>query len=94
MLLDMAGLKISQLTKLEQMTGTEAIPVEKGGENYSMTPDVLLKDVKGGMAGLVTRLNDYAYDVSLLMGKMAVRGTKGSSPKDDGEKWLLSYGWE
>ena len=75
----MAGLKISQLTKLEQMTGTEAIPVEKGGENYSMTPDVLLKDVKGGMAGLVTRLNDYAYDVSLLMGKMAVRGTKGAS---------------
>lgn len=80
MLLDMAGLKISQLTKLEQMTGTEAIPVEKGGENYSMTPDVLLKDVKGGMAGLVTRLNDYMYDVSLLMGKMAVRGTKGTTP--------------
>lgn len=79
MLLDMAGLKISQLTKLEQMTGTEAIPVEKGSENYSMTPDVLLKDVKGGMAGLVTRLNDYAYDVSLLMGKMAVRGTKGTA---------------
>lgn len=88
MLLDMAGLKISQLTKLEQMTGTEAIPVEKGGENYSMTPDVLLKDVKGGMAGLVTRLNDYAYDVSLLMGKMAVRGTKGTpsntQPNDQG----------
>lgn len=78
----MAGLKISQLTKLEQMTGTEAIPVEKGGENYSMTPDVLLKDVKGGMAGLVTRLNDYAYDVSLLMGKMAVRGTRVKARHD------------
>lgn len=68
----MAGKKISELQALTEITGQEMIPVARGGQNYSVLTSLL----QGGDA---TKLNDYMYDVSELMGKMAVRGTKGTS---------------
>lgn len=75
----MAGLKISELTKLSEATGSEMIPVAKDGENYSLTTEDLLKDVKSESDGTVTRINEYMYDISVLMGNMAVKGT-GTTP--------------
>lgn len=69
----MAGKKISELQALTEITGQEMIPVARGGQNYSVLTSLL----QGGDA---TKLNDYMYDISLLMGKMAVRGTKGTTP--------------
>lgn len=66
----MAGKKISELQALTEITGQEMIPVARDGQNYSVLTSLL----QGGDA---TKLNDYMYDVSELMGKMAVRGTKG-----------------
>ena len=68
----MAGKKISELQRLTEITGQELLPVARGGQNYSIFTSLL----QGGGA---TKLNDYMYDVSALMGKMAVRGTKGTS---------------
>lgn len=68
----MAGKKISELQALTEITGQEMIPVARDGQNYSVLTSLL----QGGDA---TKLNDYMYDVSELMGKMAVRGTKGTS---------------
>lgn len=68
----MAGKKISELQALTEITGQEMIPVARDGQNYSVLSSLL----QGGNA---TKLNDYMYDVSQLMGKMAVRGTKGTS---------------
>lgn len=68
----MAGKKISELQALTEITGQEMIPVARDGQNYSVLSSLL----QGGDA---TKLNDYMYDVSELMGKMAVRGTKGTS---------------
>lgn len=70
----MAGKKISELQALTEITGQEMIPVARDGQNYSVLTSLL----QGGDA---TKLNDYMYDVSELMGKMAVRGTKGTSKK-------------
>lgn len=69
----MAGKKISELQALTEITGQEMIPVARGGQNYSVLSSLL-------QSGDATKLNDYMYDISLLMGKMAVRGTKGTSP--------------
>ena len=68
----MAGKKISELQRLTEISGQELLPVAVDGQNYSILTSLL----QGGGA---TKLNDYMYDVSLLMGKMAVRGTKGTS---------------
>lgn len=68
----MAGKKISELQALTEITGQEMIPVARDGQNYSVLSFLL-------QSGNATKLNDYMYDVSLLMGKMAVRGTKGTS---------------
>lgn len=68
----MAGKKISELQALTEITGQEMIPVARDGQNYSVLSSLL-------QSGNVTKLNDYMYDVSQLMGKMAVRGTKGTS---------------
>ena len=38
----MAGKKISQLTKLTELTGTEIIPVAKDGQNYGVETLALL----------------------------------------------------
>lgn len=65
----MAGKKISELQALTEITGQEMIPVARDGQNYSVLSSLL-------QSGDATKLNDYAYDVSLLMGKMAVRGNK------------------
>lgn len=70
----MAGKKISELQALTEITGQEMIPVARDGQNYSVLTSLL----QGGDA---TKLNDYMYDVSELMGKMAVRGTKGTSKR-------------
>ena len=70
----MAGKKISELQALTEITGQEMIPVARDGQNYSVLSSLL----QGGDA---TKLNDYMYDVSELMGKMAVRGTKGSAKR-------------
>lgn len=68
----MAGKKISELQALTEITGQEMIPVARDGQNYSVLSSFL-------QSGVATKLNDYMYDVSQLMGKMAVRGTKGTS---------------
>lgn len=68
----MAGKKISELQNLTEITGQEMIPVARDGQNYSVLSSLL-------QSGDATKLNDYMYDVSQLMGKMAVRGTKGTS---------------
>lgn len=68
----MAGKKISELQALTEITGQEMIPVARDGQNYSVLSSLL-------QSGDATKLNDYMYDVSQLMGKMAVRGTKGAS---------------
>jgi len=76
----MAGKKISELQALTEITGQEMIPVARDGQNYSVLSSLL----QGGDA---TKLNDYMYDVSELMGKMAVRGTQGRAqvvPDGDG----------
>lgn len=67
----MAGKKISQLTKLTELTGTEIIPVAKDGENYGVESSLL--QATGEEA--VTRLNNYITDVSELFGKLAVKGS-------------------
>lgn len=69
----MTGKKISELQALTEITGQEMIPVARDGQNYSVLSSLL-------QSGDATKLNDYMYDVSELMGKMAVRGTKGTSP--------------
>lgn len=69
----MAGKKISELQALTEITGQEMIPVARDGQNYSVLTSLL----QGGDA---TKLNNYMYDMSQLMGKMAVRGTKGTAP--------------
>lgn len=68
----MAGKKISELQALTEITGQEMIPVARDGQNYSVLSSLL-------QSGDATKLNDYMYDVSELMGKMAVRGTKGTA---------------
>ena len=68
----MAGKKISELQALTEITGQEMIPVARGGQNYSVLSSLL-------QSGVATKLNDYMYDMSQLMGKMAVRGMKGTS---------------
>ena len=68
----MAGKKISELQALTEITGQEMIPVARDGQNYSVLSSLL-------QSGVATKLNDYMYDVSELMGKMAVRGTKGTA---------------
>lgn len=68
----MAGKKISELQALTEITGQEMIPVAMDGQNYSVLSSLL-------QSGDATKLNDYMYDVSELMGKMAVRGTKGTA---------------
>lgn len=68
----MAGKKISELQALTEITGQEMIPVARDGQNYSVLSSLL-------QSGDATKLNDYMYDVSELMGKMAVRGTKGKA---------------
>lgn len=68
----MAGKKISELQALTEITGQEMIPVARDGQNYSVLSSLL-------QSGVATKLNDYMYDMSELMGKMAVRGTKGTS---------------
>lgn len=68
----MAGKKISELQALTEITGQEMIPVARDGQNYSVLSSLL-------QSGNTTKLNNYMYDVSQLMGKMAVRGTKGTS---------------
>lgn len=77
----MAGKKISELQALTEITGQEMIPVARGDQNYSVLSSLL-------QSGDATKLNDYMYDVSQLMGKMAVRGTKGTTsitqPSDQG----------
>jgi hypothetical protein len=69
----MAGKKISELQALTEITGQEMIPVARDGQNYSVLSSLL-------QSGVATKLNDYMYDMSQLMGKMAVRGTKGTAP--------------
>lgn len=68
----MVGKKISELQALTEITGQEMIPVARDGQNYSVLSSLL-------QSGDATKLNDYMYDVSELMGKMAVRGTKGTA---------------
>ena len=68
----MVGKKISELQALTEITGQEMIPVAANGQNYSVLSSLL-------QSGVATKLNDYMYDMSQLMGKMAVRGTKRTS---------------
>ena len=81
----MAGKKISELQALTEITGQEMIPVAMDGQNYSVLSSLL-------QSGDATKLNDYMYDVSELMGKMAVRSTRTQATPDvDGQG---VGGWE
>lgn len=68
----MTGKKISELQALTEITGQEMIPVARDGQNYSILSSLL----QGGDA---TKLNDYMYDVSELMGKMVYRDGIGTN---------------
>lgn len=67
----MAGKKISELQALTKITGREMIPVARDGRNYSVLTSLL-------QSGDATKLNDYMYDVSQLMGKMVYRDGIGT----------------
>lgn len=65
----MAGKKISQLTKLTELTGTEIIPVAKDGENYGVESSLL----QGAASEVTTRLNDFIVSVDKFMPALSVK---------------------
>lgn len=69
----MAGIKISELEKLQEIQGNEEFPVAKKGNNYSVTSNILLKNIKQENINLINYINKYVYDVSELFGKLAYR---------------------
>lgn len=82
----MAGKKISELQALTEITGQEMIPVARDGQNYSVLSSLL-------QSGDATKLNDYMYDMSGLLGKLAVRDGTGADEKNtQGDGYFNSNG--
>ena len=69
----MAGKKISELQALTTLTGEEELPVAINGDNRKVTSSLLVNEIKTAQSGLLTRVNDYMYDMSGLLGKLAVK---------------------
>lgn len=69
----MAGKKISELQALTTLTGEEELPVAINGDNRKVTSSLLVEEIKTAQSSLLTRVNDYMYDMSGLLGKLAVR---------------------
>lgn len=65
----MAGKKISQLTLLPTLDGTELLPLVKGGENYSGVTEAISKL-------LLSLDNKFTGDNSFVGGKFAVTGSE------------------
>lgn len=79
----MAGKKISELQALTTLTGEEELPVAIGGGNRKVTSSLLVNEIKTAQSSLLTRVNDYMYDMSGLLGKLAVRDGAGTDEKID-----------
>lgn len=89
----MAGIKISELEKLQEIQGNEEFPVAKEGNNYSVTSDILLKSTKQENINLINYINKYVYDVSELFGKLAYRsGVKIDEKNIQGDGYFNKNG--
>lgn len=78
----MAGKKISELQALTTLTGEEELPVAINGDNWKVTSSLLVNEIKTAQSSLLTRVNDYMYDMSGLLGKLAVRDGAGTDLKN------------
>lgn len=78
----MAGKKISELQALTTLTGEEELPVAINGDNRKVTSSLLVEGIKTAQSGLLARVNDYMYDMSGLLGKLAVRDGAGTDLKN------------
>lgn len=78
----MAGKKISELQALTTLTGDEELPVAISGDNRKVTSSLLVEGIKTAQSGLLARVNDYMYDMSGLLGKLAVRDGVGEDIKN------------
>lgn len=89
----MAGIKISELEKLQEIQGNEEFPVAKEGNNYSVTSDIFLKSTKQENINLINYINKYVYDVSELFGKLAYRsGVKIDEKNIQGDGYFNKNG--
>lgn len=89
----MAGIKISELEKLQEIQGNEEFPVAKKGNNYSVTSNILLKNIKQENINLINYINKYVYDVSELFGKLAYRsGVKIDEKNIQGDGYFNKNG--
>lgn len=70
----MAGKKISELQALTTLTGEEELPVAINGGNWKVTSSLLVNEIKTAQSGLLSRVNDYMYDMSGLLGKLVYKG--------------------
>lgn len=89
----MAGIKISELEKLQEIQGNEEFPVAKKGNNYSVTSNIFLKNIKQENINLINYINKYVYDVSELFGKLAYRsGVKIDEKNIQGDGYFNKNG--
>jgi hypothetical protein len=89
----MAGKKISELQALTTLTGEEELPVAIGGGNRKVTSSLLVSEIKTAQSSLLTRVNDYMYDMSGLLGKLAYRDGVGTDEKNiQGDGYFNSNG--
>lgn len=78
----MAGMKISELQALTTLTGEEELPVAINGDNRKVTSSLLVEEIRTAHSSLLTRVNDYMYDMSGLLGKLAYRDGVGTDEKN------------
>lgn len=78
----MTGKKISELQALTTLTGEEELPVAINGDNRKVTSSLLVEEIKTAHSSLLTRVNDYMYDMSGLLGKLAYRDGVGTDEKN------------
>lgn len=89
----MAGKKISELQALTTLTGDEELPVAISGDNRKVTSSLLVEGIKMAQSALLTRVNDYMYDMSGLLGKLAYRDDVGTDEKNiQGDGYFNSNG--
>ena len=82
----MAGKKISELQALTTLTGEEELPVAINGDNRKVTSSLLVNEIRTAHSSLLTRVNDYMYDMSGLLGKLAYRDGIGTDEKNVSQK--------
>lgn len=89
----MAGKKISELQALTTLTGEEELPVAINGDNRKVTSSLLVNEIKTAQSSLLKRVNDYMYDMSGLLGKLAYRDGVGTDEKNtQGDGYFNSNG--